>query len=424
MSMSTRLESIIAASKSSQEGLGDEKTLKIQDSDAQVRLAQTTAELPCPSLIHDRAIIDGSQAANYFSNLGATNSISGEPLHSPDSEQDWESWIGLEDANDLTNAACFAECHPLFDLVPPLGLAQIEAGVPSTLEEDITSHSASSEENVNATSSRILLPGEQSDSCSMSARGKVRPHDLDDQDGEYLGSDPEYEETLVNLFFSWHNTLMYVVDKPIFFRERQQFRLGHHTDLYSPALENAVYTIGAAYTDRLHSEIDGPTDEFFGFRAKALLDIEIDSPTIATAQALLVLSSHEAAHARDSRGWIYSGMAVQILSDLGLHLNLALDFSKFHNTDSSVDEVVSLRRNLFWSANTIDTGRPSLMKRLAHNVPSPVPSANHIWEYYTDEYSTMTFPKDFDFHAAAHVHTYLAKLMTVFAQVSEVLYAQ
>jgi hypothetical protein len=38
-----------------------------------------------------------------------------------------------------------------------------------------------------------------------------------------------------------------------------------------------------------------------------LLDIEIDSPTIATAQALLILSSHEAAHARESRGWIYSG---------------------------------------------------------------------------------------------------------------------
>ncbi|OQV00816.1 Fungal specific transcription factor domain-containing protein [Cladophialophora immunda] len=222
---------------------------------------------------------------------------------------------------------------------------------------------------------------------------------------------------------------MYVVDKAIFFQERQQFRLGHHTTLYSPALENAVYTIGAAYTDRLHADIDGATDEFFGFRAKALLDIEIDSPTIATAQALLVLSSHEAAHMRDSRGWIYSGMAVQILSDLGLHLNLALDLSKFHHTNSSTGEVALLRQNLFWSANTIDTlwsaysGRPSLMKRLAHNIPNPLPSTNYTWEYYTDEYSTMTFPKDFDFHAAAHVHAYLAKLMTVFARVSEVLYS-
>jgi len=69
----------------------------------------------------------------------------------------------------------------------------------------------------------------------------------------------------------------------------------------------ASYTIGSAYTDRLHPGIKEGADEFFGFRAKAYLDIEIDSPTIATAQALLVLSSHEAAHARDSRGWIYSG---------------------------------------------------------------------------------------------------------------------
>jgi len=120
---------------------------------------------------------------------------------------------------------------------------------------------------------------------------------------------------------------MYVVDKEIFLRERERYRSGQTSDLYSPALANAMYvisiealkdprtdvyccvsyTIGAAYADRSHPSIPDAADEFFGFRTKAYLDIEIDSPTIATAQALLVLSSHEAAHARDSRGWIYSG---------------------------------------------------------------------------------------------------------------------
>jgi hypothetical protein len=37
-------------------------------------------------------------------------------------------------------------------------------------------------------------------------------------------------------------------------------------------------------------------------RAKVLLDIEMDSPTVATTQALATLSAHEAAYARDSRG--------------------------------------------------------------------------------------------------------------------------
>ncbi|OAP58401.1 hypothetical protein AYL99_07491 [Fonsecaea erecta] len=493
MSMSTRLESIIAASKSSPEDLSDENTSQVPDNNLPPQQLSTTAEQPGPTFVHDQDVIENLQPRNYSSNCDATNSISGDPLHSPVSEQDWDSWIGLEDAKDLTNAACFAECHPLFELVPSLGLTHNEVDLPSTFEGDVIPHTNPSGQDIVARSPGLLPAAERVDSSTTSTRGKVRPHDSDDQDGAHLDSitkhltsrlgrlqiaedgqpryygatsnlhllhrgpsslcqpnirqvvthgeaaiaraglhwkgDPEYEETLVNLFFSWHNTLMYVVDKPIFFKERQHFRSGHHTNLYSPALENAVYTVGAAYTDRLHPEIDGPTDEFFGFRAKALLDIEIDSPTIATAQALLVLSSHEAAHARDSRGWIYSGMAVQILSDLGLHLNLALDFSKFHNTNSSADEVTLLRQNLFWSANTIDTlwsaysGRPSLMKRLAHNIPSPMPSTNYSWEYYTDEYSTMTFPRGFDFDAAAQVHVYLARLMTVFARVSEVLYS-
>ena len=60
--------------------------------------------------------------------------------------------------------------------------------------------------------------------------------------------------------------------------------------------------VGAAYSSRQHPGNQDDAAEFFGFRAKALLDIEIDSPTLATAQALLILSAHEAARARDSRG--------------------------------------------------------------------------------------------------------------------------
>ncbi len=63
------------------------------------------------------------------------------------------------------------------------------------------------------------------------------------------------------------------------------------------------------------------------------------------------------------------------------------------------------------------------MKRLVHNVQSPLPSRTYKWEYYTDEYSTMTFPEDFDYRAAASVHVHLAKMMTIMARVTEVLYA-
>lgn len=54
-------------------------------------------------------------------------------------------------------------------------------------------------------------------------------------------ADPSYEDHLISLFFSWHNTLMHVVDRDIFLEERRRYRERISTDLYSPALENAVY---------------------------------------------------------------------------------------------------------------------------------------------------------------------------------------
>ncbi|KIW21479.1 hypothetical protein PV08_02059 [Exophiala spinifera] len=250
------------------------------------------------------------------------------------------------------------------------------------------------------------------------------------QAGLQWTSDPTYENHLINLVFSWHNALMYVLDRDIFFKERGKFLAGESTDLYSPALENAVFAVGAAYTDRMHPAVNEATDEFFAFRSKTYLEIEVDSPTIATAQALLILSSHEAAHARESRGWIYSGMAVQIMTDLGLHLDLGEEYARLEpraNVDS--EDMLILRRNLFWSINTIDTlwsthcGRPSLMKSLRHNVQDPLPSRTYQWEYYVDPYISMRFPSNFDFAAAAHVHVYLASLMKILAQVSDVLYS-
>lgn len=41
-----------------------------------------------------------------------------------------------------------------------------------------------------------------------------------------------------------------------------------------------------------------------------MIEIELDHPSIATAQALAVLSSHEVGAKRDSRGWLYSGECV------------------------------------------------------------------------------------------------------------------
>lgn len=74
-------------------------------------------------------------------------------------------------------------------------------------------------------------------------------------------------------------------------------------------LENRC-SLGAAFETRYHpSFVTFPKSlgEFFGDRAKELLEIELDSPCVATVQALVILSSHEIGIGSDTRGWLYSG---------------------------------------------------------------------------------------------------------------------
>lgn len=100
--------------------------------------------------------------------------------------------------------------------------------------------------------------------------------------------------------------------------------------------------MGASFESRYHPLLvtyPMTLASFFGQKAKVLLETELDSPTVAIAQALAILSQHEKACMRDARGWLYSGeqktpspsqlfvltprpgMAMRIALDLGLHLD-------------------------------------------------------------------------------------------------------
>jgi hypothetical protein len=68
--------------------------------------------------------------------------------------------------------------------------------------------------------------------------------------------------------------------------------------------------MGAAYEPKYHPDLvtfPRSLSQFFGDRAKALLELEIESPSLATIQALVICSNYEASGTRDTRGWLYSG---------------------------------------------------------------------------------------------------------------------
>lgn len=77
---------------------------------------------------------------------------------------------------------------------------------------------------------------------------------------------------------------------------------------------NGIFScsLGAAFETKHHpSFVTFPKSlaDFFADRAKTLLEIELDAPCVATAQAMVVTSCHDMGCTRDARGWLYSGMS-------------------------------------------------------------------------------------------------------------------
>ncbi|KAL4882099.1 fungal-specific transcription factor [Aspergillus karnatakaensis] len=189
--------------------------------------------------------------------------------------------------------------------------------------------------------------------------------------------DQALEDHLLELYFTWQNCSTYVVDKEMYYTARTNWREEFDdTPFYSEVLTNAMCAIGSAFEARYHPTfITFPKSlsEFFADRAKALLEIELDSPCVATVQALVILSCHEGASNRDARGWLYSGMSMRLAFDLGLHLDMTPYVEK---GDLSAFEA-DVRRVAFWGSYAADhfwgfyLGRPFRMNAGDITVPKP-----------------------------------------------------
>ncbi|KAE8420968.1 fungal-specific transcription factor domain-containing protein [Aspergillus pseudocaelatus] len=160
--------------------------------------------------------------------------------------------------------------------------------------------------------------------------------------------DEELERHLIELYFAWQDPWLHVVDMDVFWKAQSRSldeRIS--TQYYSRALSNAMSALGAAHESKYHPDLvtfPRSLSEFFGDRAKLLLELEMENPTVATIQALVVLSSYEASCTRDTRCWLYSGMAMRLAFDLGLHL----DMTPYVEKGIISPEEADLRRMIFW----------------------------------------------------------------------------
>ena len=119
---------------------------------------------------------------------------------------------------------------------------------------------------------------------------------------------------------------------------------------YFEGLISSRCAFGALYDARRHTDLPTPLSEFFMKRAKIWLEVELDSPRVATVQALVILSSFEAAQTRDARGWLYSGMSMRLSFDLGLHI----DMTPYVSQGKMSAEDAEVRKVAFWGSFVVD----------------------------------------------------------------------
>ncbi|PYI09598.1 fungal-specific transcription factor [Aspergillus sclerotiicarbonarius CBS 121057] len=217
--------------------------------------------------------------------------------------------------------------------------------------------------------------------------------------------DEAFERHLLELFFAWQDPRLHIIDAESFWRARAQSRdESLATPYYSRALSDAMCTLGAAYEPKYHPNfVTFPRSlaEYFGDRAKLLVELELDTPSIATIQALVLLSTHEASCTRDTRGWLYSeGMAMRLTLDLGLHLEMAPYVEKgiIPHQDAEV------RRMVFWAVYLneqfwgfyLGRSAQSRMDIVTVRKPAAAPSSITSWKPYPHLHGATFAPIPFN----------------------------
>ncbi|KFY47225.1 hypothetical protein V494_00089 [Pseudogymnoascus sp. VKM F-4513 (FW-928)] len=330
----------------------------------------------------------------------------------------------------------------------------VSGGVPScpSLEDDDTSTIESVDELVDQLSDRVgtlhikpgghirfygstsnfnLLETPASD-VNMNVHRTIRNDGIEllDRLGVNKEVPAELEEHLMNLYFTWQDPSFHAVDRKMFEEAKVTWcDKGEDTAYYSEALRNAICCLGAAFDARHHPALvtfPRSLADFFADRAKALLEIELDMPCVATIQTLILLSAHDIGCGRDSRGWLFSGMAMRLSFNLALNQDLKPYIAKGVVTAAEAD----LRRTVFWAAFLVDhvwsfyLGQPFRMsmkgvtlEKAGAKVYLGLPRQ---WTPYVSPAMAQTFPPMAD--CIEEVCTYQVLLFEAMAPLSDAFY--
>ncbi|KOS21458.1 Nitrogen assimilation transcription factor nit-4 [Escovopsis weberi] len=180
-------------------------------------------------------------------------------------------------------------------------------------------------------------------------------------------SDPYLIIYILNAYFNYHYQFFTTLVPKLFWRDFMEGRAGQNSDMSycSPLLVNVMLAVGCHFTDipgAYGTAGDSRTkgDHFFA-EAKRLMveNAEYERPRLTTVQALALMSVREAGCARETQGWVYSGMSFRMALDLGLNLEVAEREDR-----SMTDEEIDARRITFWGCFLFDKCWSNYLGRL------------------------------------------------------------
>jgi Fungal specific transcription factor domain len=182
----------------------------------------------------------------------------------------------------------------------------------------------------------------------------------------------------------------------------------------SKLLLNAIFGCVSKYSDRLELRSDPQNPATAGGRffqrVKELLPSEMETPSIPLVVALLMVGSTLVSSGKQSTGWLYSGMAIRMVYDLGLHL----DSRKSADLHRRTVEDLEIRRRVFWGAFICDKlqslylGRPATIQCRDAQVPPEfldTSEEEELWSPYRDpkeSNQSSALPKPIQFSAPTY----------------------
>jgi len=188
----------------------------------------------------------------------------------------------------------------------------------------------------------------------------------------------EMVQHLAACFFRHMDTQMPMFHEATFMNQLRQNKI-------SPILVYAMCAVSARYSNNPSILRDPPYKSGEPFAAIALnkyLFDTFDYPSVEHVQGLILLTKHMYGIGKGPRAWMFTGMAVRMAQELGLH-KVDESGSKPSNSSETFFIQKEIRRRTFWSCFLLDRfaacalGRPTLIDEDDCDVKLPCHEA--IW---------------------------------------------